>query len=96
MRCFFLFCSLKDFYNFYEVVGLKWKVRVCWVEKREWCVGGREKEWLERSWLRNKGNLREAGDGGKVGLHPCLFFFAWMWLWLLLTGAVLLPGKTEP
>lgn len=37
-------------------------------------MGGREKECLERSWVRNKGNLREADDGGKVGLHPCPFF----------------------
>lgn len=37
-------------------------------------MGGREKEWLERSWVRNKGNLREAGDGGKGGLPPCPVF----------------------
>jgi len=34
IRCLFLFCSLKDFYNFYEVVGLKWKVSMYWVENR--------------------------------------------------------------
>lgn len=41
IRCFFLFCSLKDFYNFYEVVGLKWKVSINWVENRG-SVSGRE------------------------------------------------------
>ena len=24
--CVFVFCSLDDFYKFYEVIGLKWKV----------------------------------------------------------------------
>lgn len=37
-------------------------------------MGGREKEWLERSWVRNKGNLREAVMGvGWVSI-PALFF----------------------
>lgn len=40
IRCFFLFCSLKDFYNFYEVVGLKWKVSINWVENRDSVLGG--------------------------------------------------------
>lgn len=36
-------------------------------------MGGREKEWLERNWVRNKGNLREAVLGvGWVSI-PALF-----------------------
>lgn len=58
-------------------------------------MGGREKECLERSWVRNKGNLREADDGGKVGLHPCPFFCMDVAL-AAADCAVLLPGKTKP
>lgn len=56
-------------------------------------MGGREKEGLERSWVRNKGNLGEAGDGGARWVSLPALLFARMWLWLLLTVAVLLQAK---
>lgn len=91
MKCFFLFCSLKDFYNFYEVVGLKWKVRVCWVEGKG-TVCGRERKGVVGEELGKKQRQSERSrGGGKVGLHPCLVFAL-----AVADVAVLLPGKAEP
>lgn len=89
MKCFFLFCSLKDFYNFYEVVGLKWKVRVCWVEGKG-TVCGRERKGVVREELVKKQRQSERSRGGVrwVSIPACFFL-----LWLLLTWLFCFQAK---